>query len=176
MSQTFSVSQQANWSWSSRWRSMRVACTLECWQPVAMGEMGNGSPQGSGYWHVFEVQGGESFTLLDLTQAELGIPWHLSSLISLISRTCPHLQGFHQLFLLFIFFFSDTLLLADHFSGEPFCWASSSFCNLRSLVFKIPLVCACSLSLLVVLSRLFNNWICHSYRIQALSKFATSSY
>lgn len=76
----------------------------------------------------------------------------------------------------FYFFFSDAVLLTDHFSGEPFCWAFSSFCNLRSPVFTIPPVCACSLSPLVVLSRLFTNWIYHSYVVRASSKFATSSY
>lgn len=177
MPQSFSVSQQANWSWSSRWRSMRVVLHLGVLAASCHGWDGKWQP--TGIWVLARIRGarrGEFYPAWSHT-GWTGHPLafvftHLSDLQDL-----PTPPGFSSTlpFILF-YFFSDTLLLADHFSGEPFCWAFSSFCNLRSLVFTIPLVCACSLSLLVVLSHLFNNWICHSYWIQALSKFATSSY
>lgn len=123
MPQTFSISQQANWSWSSRWRSTRVVLHPGVLAASCHGWGGKWQP--TGIWVLARIQGarrGEFYPAWSLTQADLDIPWHLSSCISLIYRTCPHLQGFLST-LPFIFFsrtpfFSQTTSLGNP-SAEP---------------------------------------------------------
>lgn len=108
MSQTFSVSQQANWSWSSRWRSMRVVLHLGVLAASCHGWDGKWQP--TGIWVLARIWGarrGEFYPAWSHT-GWTGHPLafvftHLSDLQDL-----PTPPGFSSTLPFIYFFFSQT--------------------------------------------------------------------